>query len=679
MTKMKKVERPRPIFDRGGLDKSKYCAFHDGPGHTTDQCWDVRDVVEKFVRDRRLRHKDERNQKDDSNQDEFPEAEFDCDVISGALGGGGDTVSARRKYLKEESIGCYFDTVKENKDRHSSPPRIYPGDKLGRETIPHYSRKPVNVVELDMREEIISRPEPDGELEDLALGKNQVNLPELDLEHTFQKLRKYRIRLNPVKYAFGVPVEKFLGFMLTHRGIEANPDKCKAVLDMKKGWNPECQAVFEKVKKCLATLPVLSKPELGDTLILYLAVGEEAISAVLIKETDKDQEPIYFTSRALQGAEVRYQKLEKVAFALLITTRRLRPYFQGHQIIVRTNQPIRQVLHKPDLTGRMTNWAIELSEYDIIYESRKAIKSQALADFIIELTPVNPEHSESGNAWKVYVDGSSNDKGSGAEIIFESPEGVTIEHSLNLEFPTSNNQAKYEALIAGLMQAKEHEAKKVKIFSDSQLVTSQIEGKYQAKGLLLMKYLSKVQEMMADFDEVQVIHIPRGGNCRVDILSKLESTKNSGNHRIVRRPIVAYLEKEILPEDRLESRKLVRDTTQYTIVNDQLFRKGLHVPMLKCLNSEEAEYVLAEIHERINGHHMGGKTLARKALRAGYYWPTMEADSKEHVKRCDSFQKHAKLILSSPEELKYISTPWPFFKWGMDFLGPFKAAEGQLK
>ncbi|XP_061346500.1 uncharacterized protein LOC133292137 [Gastrolobium bilobum] len=347
----------------------------------------------------------------------------------------------------------------------------------------------------------------------------------------------------------------------------------------------------------------------------------------------------------------------------------------------------------------MTNWAIELSEYDITYESQKAIKAQALADFIMELTPPNSDHEEPGDAWKVYVDGSSNNKGSGAGIILESPEGVTIEHSLNLGFPTSNNQAEYEALIAGLIQGKEHGARKVQIFSDSQLVTSQIEGKYQAKGPILMKYLSRVQEIMADFDEVRVAHIPRGENSRADILSKLASTKNSGNHRTVvqqsiitpscvmvitsvndwRKPLVDYLEKGILPEDRLEARKLVRDATQYVIVNDQLFRKGLHNPMLKCLTSEGAEYVLAEIHEGINRHHMGGKALARKALRAGYYWPTMGADSKEHVKKCDSCQKHAKLILSPPEELKCISAPWPFFKWGMDLLGPFKAGEGQLK
>ncbi|XP_061360953.1 uncharacterized protein LOC133304889 [Gastrolobium bilobum] len=122
MMEMKKVDRPRPIFDRGGLDKFKYCTFHDGPRHNIDQCWDLRDDVEKLVREGKLyqyvikcqgsrnnkrksgnrkrskslvtekKRKEDRNQKDDSNNDEFPEAEFDCNVISGALGGGGDTV-----------------------------------------------------------------------------------------------------------------------------------------------------------------------------------------------------------------------------------------------------------------------------------------------------------------------------------------------------------------------------------------------------------------------------------------------------------------------------------------------------------------------------------------------------------------------------------------------------------
>ncbi|XP_061369283.1 uncharacterized protein LOC133312140 [Gastrolobium bilobum] len=153
-TEMKKVERPRPIFDRGGLDKSKYCVFHDGSGHTTDQCWDLRDAVEKFVRDGRLRqyviktqgsinnkrklgnrnrskspvtekkNKQDKNQKNDSNYDEFSEVEFDCNVISGALGGRGDTVSARRKYLKEVLSIRDRPTFKEDPTK-PDPPLLY--------------------------------------------------------------------------------------------------------------------------------------------------------------------------------------------------------------------------------------------------------------------------------------------------------------------------------------------------------------------------------------------------------------------------------------------------------------------------------------------------------------------------------------------------------------------------
>jgi hypothetical protein len=106
----------------------------------------------------------------------------------------------------------------------------------------------------------------------------------------------------------------------------------------------------------------------GDTLILYLTVADEAVSGVLIREEGKGQFTIYFVSKVLQGAELNYQRLEKVAFTLLIASRKLRPYFQRYPILVRTNQPIRQILHKPDLAGRMISWAIELNQYDISYE-----------------------------------------------------------------------------------------------------------------------------------------------------------------------------------------------------------------------------------------------------------------------------------------------------------------------
>ncbi|XP_061352377.1 uncharacterized protein LOC133297279 [Gastrolobium bilobum] len=342
-----------------------------------------------------------------------------------------------------------------------------------------------------------------------------------ELQGVFERLRKFNMRLNPSKCAFGVPAGKFLGFMLTERGIEVNSDKCKAVIEMrspqtikevqqltgsllKKGttfrWSDECEKAFQEFKRALSCPLVLAKPDEGEMLYLYLVVGAEAISAALIKESKERQKPVYFISKVIQGAELGYQQVEKVALTLIFVARRLRPYFQCHPITVRTNQPVHQVLHKPDLAGRMMSWAIELLEYQITYEPRTAIKAQALTDFIAEMTqspPPNVQAAETplSGVWKLYVDGSSNAKALGAGMIVENPEGVAVEHSLSFEFNTTNNQAEYEAMIAGLIQAKEMGARRLKVFSDSQLVTCQISGEYQTKGPLMCRYLEKVKKL----------------------------------------------------------------------------------------------------------------------------------------------------------------------------------------
>ncbi|RDX98557.1 Retrovirus-related Pol polyprotein from transposon 17.6, partial [Mucuna pruriens] len=217
------------------------------------------------------------------------------------------------------------------------------------------------------------------------------------LWRVFEILRRHQLRLNPEKCSFGVQARRFLGFMLTERGIEANPEKCRAVISMrspqnvkevqvskiampvlntlKKGrnftWTPECEEAFLRMKAMLVTPPILVKPELGRPLYLYISVTETAI---------------YFISKTLQGPEKRYQKIERGALALVIASRRLRPYFQSFSIIVRTDLPIQQVLRKPDLAGRMVSWSVQLLEFDISFERRGPIRAQALADFITELT-----------------------------------------------------------------------------------------------------------------------------------------------------------------------------------------------------------------------------------------------------------------------------------------------------
>ena len=130
----------------------------------------------------------------------------------------------------------------------------------------------------------------------------------------------------------------------------------------------------------MATPPVLCKPQVGVPLHLYFAVTEWAISSVLVQEQNQVQRPIYFVSKALQGLESRYQSLEKAALAVVFSARRLRHYFHNFTVVLMTDLPIKKVLQKPDVAGRMVRWAVELLEFDIQYKPWGFIKGQVYAD-----------------------------------------------------------------------------------------------------------------------------------------------------------------------------------------------------------------------------------------------------------------------------------------------------------
>ncbi|KAK3007251.1 hypothetical protein RJ639_016151 [Escallonia herrerae] len=157
-------------------------------------------------------------------------------------------------------------------------------------------------------------------------------------------------------------------------------------------WTAECQNSFEASKEYLTAPPLLSKPLVGEELFLYLAIAESAVSEVLVRNQNSKQLPIYYVSKVLQGAELHYPDTEKLAFALLIIARKLRPYFQPHSITVLTDKPLRRILHKPNVSGQLVPWSIELREFDIHYKPRPSIKGHALTDFIVECTlPIEDE------------------------------------------------------------------------------------------------------------------------------------------------------------------------------------------------------------------------------------------------------------------------------------------------
>jgi hypothetical protein len=188
--------------------------------------------------------------------------------------------------------------------------------------------------------------------------------------------------------------------------------------------------------------------------------------------------------------------------------------------------------------------------------------------------------------------------------------------------------------------------------------------------------LAKVKECLLGLSKFEIKHIPREENSRADLLSKLASTKSSSTLKSeveevipspcailqlevedCRTPIVEYIIKGSFPEDPREVKKLVQKASWYTVIEGQLFIRGLSTPLLKCIGPPETWYVITKVHERSCGHHIGGESFVRKSLRAGYFWPAMNADATNHVKKCQKCQEHSLISHIQAEDLHSISTP----------------------
>jgi len=144
-------------------------------------------------------------------------------------------------------------------------------------------------------------------------------------------------------------------------------------------------------------------------------------------------------------------------------------------------------------------------------------------------------------------------------------------------------------------------------------------------------------------------------------------------------PYRRYLVDGILPLEPEEGKKIKRNSAKYTLLDGEMFRHGFTHPILVCVSGEQCTRIMAELHKGICGSHVGGKSLASKVFRAGYYWPTVREDCIRHAQRCKQCQQHADWHKAPPEELRSIYSPWPFHTWVIDILGPFPLAIRQMK
>ena len=160
---------------------------------------------------------------------------------------------------------------------------------------------------------------------------------------------------------------------------------------------------------------------------------------------------MYFMSKVLSDSKTRYLQIQKLLYAVLITKRKLRHYFESHPVTIVTSFPLGEVVQSQDATGRIAKWALKLMDQGITYASRTAIKSQVLADFIIKWTEVQTPPVVVDQEYRMmYFDGSLMKKGASVGLVFVSPLEVCMRYMVRIHFSSSNNVAEYEALINGL-------------------------------------------------------------------------------------------------------------------------------------------------------------------------------------------------------------------------------------
>ncbi|GKA12511.1 reverse transcriptase domain-containing protein [Tanacetum coccineum] len=533
-----------------------------------------------------------------------------------------------------------------------------------------------------------------------------------DMEETFQTLREINMKLNPKKCTFIIEEGMFLGYKVSTRGLKVCSEKVDVVLslpspkclkDVQKlngkfaslnrflaksaekslsffktlkkctrkndfHWTTEAEEAFKQIKQLIAELPMLVAPMEKEELIVNLAATKETVSAVLMTEREAKQMPKYFVSRALKGPEVNYTSMEKLVLALVHASK---------------------VLKRP----------------------RVSVKGQILAYFIVErpkeesLDTLMGEEEELPEPWILFTDASSCLNGSRAGLILTNPEGMEFTYALRFRFDVTNNEAEYEALIFELKIAEPMGVKNLQANVDSLLGANQVNGTYVAKETDMVRYLEKVKTLTNSFKAFSIKQVPRSENKKADALSKIalisfahlskqvlvEELKEKSISAVEVLAVVEeegdtwmtsifkYLMDGTLPVEVKKARAVKCKSWQFSIINGTLYKKSFLGPWLRCVQPLQANYVLREIHEGTCSMHAGTRSVMAKALRIGYYWPTMHEDVRKLIRACQDCQVHKPVPRSPQQKLSPITSPWPFYKWGIDIAGPFSEGPRKVK
>jgi ribonuclease HI len=295
-------------------------------------------------------------------------------------------------------------------------------------------------------------------------------------------------------------------------------------------WTAEAQDALDKLKATLAHAPILTPPQDGEPLYLYVAATTQVVSAVIVVEqTEKRhalpvQRPVFYISEVLSETKARYPQVQKLLYAVVLARRKLRHYFEAHPVTVVSSFPLGEIIRNPDAAGRIAKWSMELMGETLAYTPRKAIKCQILADFEAEWTDTQlPPPQIQDECWTLYFDGLVMKTGAGAGLLFISPLGEHMRYSVRLHFPTSNNMAEYEALLCGLRIAIETGIKRLDVRGDSQLVIDQVMKNASCHDDKMEVYCKAVRALEDKFYGIELNYVSRRYNEEADELAKIAS------------------------------------------------------------------------------------------------------------------------------------------------------------
>ncbi|XP_021773363.1 uncharacterized protein LOC110737311 [Chenopodium quinoa] len=433
-----------------------------------------------------------------------------------------------------------------------------------------------------------------------------------DLREAFAILKQYGMKLNPTICTFGVQSGKFLGYMVTQRGIEASPDQVKAILDLERPKSKkEVQSLTGKIA---------------------------ALNRFISKSSDKNRA---FYEVLKKNKEFKWEQEHDEAF------QKLKEYLANSLILSKLRKEIHSSYTSQCLKGRSVESSQEKkTRYDIQYEPRTTIKSQALADFVVDFSPTLEEEAQkevlalqepkATQKWILHTDGAANIRRVGLGIVLTSPEGDKIAQAIRCNFKATNNEAEYEALITRLTVAKDMKIQHLEVISDSLLMVNQVNGEYATKDARMIAYLEVTKKLIKEFKEFKIDQVPRNLNTEADALANLGSNINPEEfgaiplvhvlspaiekestvsvYKVQENPTVKegnswttplkeYLLDMTKPTGKVAAQALAQKASKYCLICNVLFKKSVACPFLRCLEVKEAQQVLQSLHSGECGNH----------------------------------------------------------------------------